>query len=155
MAVSSSTTPWRSYWTNCWWNKPNRGHSNDNGLAETKNGAVIRKHMGYGHIASEHAQAMETFYERYFNPYLNFHRPCGVPQMLTDAKGKQRRAYRWYATPWEILRQLPDLARHLRPEITASDLERMANAQSDTQAARSMQEAKRKMFAELRRKRSA
>jgi transposase InsO family protein len=26
-------------------------HSNDNGLAETKNGAVIRKHMGYGHIA--------------------------------------------------------------------------------------------------------
>ena len=130
-------------------------HSNDNGLAETKNGAVIRKHMGYGHIASEHAQAIETFYEQYFNPYLNFHRPCGVPQILTDAKGKQRRAYRWYATPWEILRQLPDLARHLRPEITASDLERMANAQSDTQAARSMQEAKRKMFAELRRKKSA
>jgi transposase InsO family protein len=25
-------------------------HSNDNGLAETKNGAVIRKHMGYGYI---------------------------------------------------------------------------------------------------------
>jgi len=36
-------------------------HSNDNGLAETKNGAVIRKHMGYGHIASEHAQAIEAF----------------------------------------------------------------------------------------------
>lgn len=30
-------------------------HSNDNGLAEAKNGAVIRKHMGYGHIAAEHA----------------------------------------------------------------------------------------------------
>lgn len=75
-----------------------------------------------------------------------------MPQILTDAKGKQRRAYRWYATPWEILRQIPDLARHLRPEITASDLERMANAQSGAQAARSMQEAKRKMFAELRRK---
>ena len=28
-------------------------HSNDNGLAETKNGAVIRKHMGFGHIACE------------------------------------------------------------------------------------------------------
>ncbi len=25
-------------------------HSNDNGLVETKNGAVIRKHMGYGYI---------------------------------------------------------------------------------------------------------
>jgi hypothetical protein len=32
-------------------------HSNDNGLAETKNGALIRKHMGYGHIASEHARS--------------------------------------------------------------------------------------------------
>jgi len=27
-------------------------HSNDNGLAETKNGAVVRKHMGYTHIAA-------------------------------------------------------------------------------------------------------
>ncbi len=70
-------------------------HSNDNGLAEAKNGAVIRKHMGYGHIASEHAQSIETFYERHFNPYLNFHRPCGVPEIRTDAKGKQRRVYRW------------------------------------------------------------
>ena len=25
-------------------------HSNDNGLAESKNGAVVRKHMGYGHM---------------------------------------------------------------------------------------------------------
>jgi len=30
-------------------------HSNDNGLAETKNGAVIRKHMGYGYIPARHA----------------------------------------------------------------------------------------------------
>ena len=29
--------------------------SNDNGLVEAKNGAVIRKHIGYGHIAAEHA----------------------------------------------------------------------------------------------------
>jgi len=27
-------------------------HSNDNGLVETKNAAVIRKLMGYGHIAA-------------------------------------------------------------------------------------------------------
>lgn len=36
-------------------------HSNDNGLVEAKNGAVIRKHMGYGHIRSEHALAAEAF----------------------------------------------------------------------------------------------
>jgi transposase InsO family protein len=130
-------------------------HSNDNGLVEAKNGAVIRKHMGYGHIASAHAASIEAFYERHFNPYLNFHRPCGVPEITTSAKGKQRRVYRWYATPWEILRQLPDLARHLRPETTVSELERKASAESDTEAARSMQEAKRKMFARLQQKRSA
>jgi transposase InsO family protein len=130
-------------------------HSNDNGLVEAKNGAVIRKHIGYGHIASEHADAMEAFYERHFNPYLNFHRPCGVPEITTNAKGKQRRVYRWYATPWEIMRQLPDLARHLRPDITASELERKATAESDTEAARNMQAAKRKLFARLGQKRSA
>jgi hypothetical protein len=130
-------------------------HSNDNGLAEAKNGAVIRKHMGYGHIAAAHAEAIEEFYEQCFNSYLNFHRPCGVPEIKTNAKGKKRRVYGWYATPWEILRQVPDLARHLRPEVTISELERMATAESDTEAARKMQEAKRKLFARLRQKRTA
>jgi transposase InsO family protein len=130
-------------------------HSNDNGLVEAKNGAVIRKHMGYGHIASSHAEAIEEFYEQHFNPYLNFHRPCGVPETVTNGKGKQRRVYRWYATPWEILRQLPGLAGHLQAGTTQRDLERMAGAESDTAAAGRMQEAKRKLFAEIRQKRSA
>jgi transposase InsO family protein len=130
-------------------------HSNDNGLVESKNGAVIRKHMGYGHIRSEHAEAIEGFYEEHFNRYLNFHRPCGVPESRTSAKGKQRRVYRWYATPWEILRQLPDLASHLRPEITQSELEQIARTESDTEAARNMQEAKRKLFAGFSQKRTA
>ena len=33
----------------------------DNGLVETKNGAVMRKHLGYGHIACEHAEAIQEF----------------------------------------------------------------------------------------------
>ena len=127
-------------------------HSNDNGLVEAKNGAVIRKHMGYGHIRSEHAEAIEAFYAEYFNPYLNFHRPCGVPEMRTNAKGKQRRVYRWYATPWEILRQVPDVARYLKPELTVAELERRARTESDTAAARKMQEAKRKLFSTVHRR---
>lgn len=130
--------------------------SNDNGLVEAKNGAVIRKHMGYGHIGSEHAAQIEAFYEEYFNPYLNFHRPCGVPEMMIDRKGKQRRVYRWYATPWEILRQLPDLARHLRPEFTVAELDQIASAETDTQAAQKMQQAKLRLRDRLRvNKRSA
>ena len=124
-------------------------------MVEAKNGAVIRKHMGYDHIESRHAEAVEEFFEQHFNPYLNYHRPCGVPEVVTNAKGKQRRVYRWDATPWEILRQLPDLARRLQPGTTQADLEKLAGAESDTVAALRMQEAKRKLFAEIRQKRTA
>lgn len=130
-------------------------HSNDNGLVESKNGAVIRKHIGYGYIAAEHAEAINTFYQKHFNRYLNFHRPCGVAEERVNEKGRKRKVYRWYATPWEILRQLPDLARQLKPEVTIAGLNRLAGTESDTACARQMQAAKRKLFAELRRKRSA
>jgi transposase InsO family protein len=130
-------------------------HSNDNGLAESKNGAVVRKHMGYSHIAAPHAEAIERFYQEHFNPYLNFHRPCGVPEQKADAKGKQKRVYRWYATPYQILRQLPNLARHLKPDVTLEKLDQQATADSDTEAARKMQQAKRELFESFRRKKSA
>jgi len=130
-------------------------HSGDNGLAEAKNGAVVRKHMGYTHIAAPHAAAIEEFYEQHFNPYLNFHRPCGVPERIVNRKGKEKRVYRWYATPWEILRQMPGLASHLKPAMTVADLDHGARAQTDMQAAEQMQQAKRKLFEGILRRRSA
>jgi hypothetical protein len=130
-------------------------HSNDNGLAETKNGWVIRKHMGYGHIAAAHAESFDEFYREHFNAYLNFHRPCAVPETTVSSKGKQQRIYRWYATPWEILRQLPGLAKFLRPDVDANQLQRIAGTQTDTQAAVEMQAVKRKLFASLQKRRSA
>ena len=60
-------------------------HSTDNALVEGKNGAIIRKGMGYGHIPGEHAPRIQDFYIRYFNPYLNFHRPCGFATVTEDA----------------------------------------------------------------------
>ncbi len=129
--------------------------SNDNGLAESKNGAVVRKHMGYVHIAAEHAAAIEQFYEEHFNPYLNFHRPCGQPEMVVSRKGKLRRVYRWYATPWQILRQLPGVAGYLKAELTIAALDQQARKQSDTEAAEQMQAAKRKLFASFHQRRSA
>jgi transposase InsO family protein len=122
-------------------------HTNDNGLVESKNGAVVRKHMGHGYIAAAHAEAINEFYREHFNPYLNFHRPCGVPELVSEGKGKERRVYRWYATPWEILRQVPDLARYLKPELTVEELNRRAARTSDTAAARRMQQEKQKLFA--------
>ena len=130
-------------------------HSNDNGLAECKNGAVVRKHMGYNYIAAPHAAAIERFYEEYFNPYLNYHRPCGVPELRVDGKGKVSRCYHWYATPWEILRQLPGLAQWLRGDLTAAELEQRARRKSDTASALEMQAAKRKLLGSFVDKRSA
>ena len=47
--------------------------SNDNGLAETKNGAVVRKVFGYAHIPQRHAKRFNTFCLEFLNPFLNFH----------------------------------------------------------------------------------
>jgi len=130
-------------------------HCNDNALVECKNGAVIRKHIGYGYIAAEHAPAVQSFYLQYFNPYLNFHRPCGVPERVIDAKGKERKRYRWYATPWEILRQLPGVAGYLKGDLTIQELDGWSRRQTDMQAATAMQAAKRKLFASFSERRTA
>lgn len=122
-------------------------HSNDNGLVESKNGAVIRKHMGYSHIAAPHAERIQSFFARHFNPYLNFHRPCGQAELVTNAKGQQKRVYRRYATPWEVFRQLPDAATYLKPGLSLPAWDQIAQTESDTEAARHMQQAKRKLFA--------
>ena len=130
-------------------------HSQDHGLAQSKNGWGIRKHIGYGPLASVHAEAFEPFYREHFHPYLNYHRPCGVPEIQTAANGKSRRIYRWYATPWEILRQLPGVAGYLKEHLTVSQLAQLANAKSDLQAAAEMQAAKPKLFASLQGKKVA
>jgi len=130
-------------------------HSNDNGLAESKNGAVVRKHMGFDHIASEHAERIDEFYREHFNPYLNFHRPCGVPELERDERGKTRRRYRWYATPWEILRQMGGLAGYLKDDLTIEQLDKIAGGQSDTGAAIAMQRAKARLFARFTERKTA
>ncbi len=130
-------------------------HSNDNGLVESKNGAVIRKHMGYTYIAAPQAECLRRFYQQHLNPYLNFHRPCGQPEVVTDAKGKQKRLYRRYATPWEVFQQLPQAARYLKRGQSLQALGRIAQQESDTGAARRMQQAKRKLFAGFQREKQS
>jgi transposase InsO family protein len=134
-------------------------NSNDNGLVESKNGAVIRKRMGYGYIAAAHSEDIHRFYQRSFNPYLNFHRPCGQPERIVDQRGKQKYVYRRYATPWETLRHLssalPEAQTYLKPEFSIPALDRIATMHSDTESARHMQEAKRKLFLGFRQERKS
>ena len=86
-------------------------HCGDNGLVETKNGAVIRKHIGFGYIDAKHAEAVDQFHREHLNPYVNFHRPCAVPKILTAANGKRRRIYLRWATPFELFREMPQCAK--------------------------------------------
>ena len=115
---------------------------------EGKNGAVIRKLIGYGHIAGEHAEAIGTFYARHLNPYLNFHRPCGFATVSLDARGKRQRQYKTedYRTPFEKLKSLERAEQYCRPGLSWAELEREALAMSDTECARRMNAAKSKLL---------
>jgi transposase InsO family protein len=127
-------------------------HSNDNGLVEAKNGAVIRKHLGYGYIDAEHAEAITQFYREQLNPYVNFHRPCAVPEQRHLGNGKIERVYRRWATPHELLQEAPKLETCLRDGLSVAELNARAAVQSDTEAALAMQQAKRELFQRIGRK---
>jgi transposase InsO family protein len=123
-------------------------HSNDNALAECKNGVVLRKHLGYAHIPGTWATELNAFHRRHFNPYLNYHRPCFFATTETDAKGKVVKRYRYaqMMTPYEKLKSLPDASRYLRPALTFEQLDQEALALTDNEAVTRMNEAKAKLF---------
>ena len=123
--------------------------SGDNGLVEAKNGAVIRKHIGFGHIGAQHADAVNAFHREYLNPYLNFHRPCAVPVIEIAANGKRRRVYRQWDTPFDLLKQVSQCESLLRPGVTIASLENIARQQSDTESALALQQAKQKLRASI------
>ncbi len=127
----------------------------DNALVEGKNGAVVRKHIGHGPIGAEHAEAFQKFYTAYFNPYLNYHRPCGFATVQVLARGKRKRIYpaEDYRTPYEKLLSLPSWQQYLKEGIPAEHLERQALRMSDTEAAQRMQKAKLALLGKSRGKR--
>lgn len=122
--------------------------SQDNALVEGKNGAVIRKLIGYGYIAGEHAAALQQFYTEQLNPYLNYHRPCGFATVSLDERGKRRRKYKLedYCTPFEKLKSMAEAEEFLKPGVSLASLEQIALERSDTQCARRMNAAKSKLL---------
>jgi transposase InsO family protein len=130
-------------------------HCGDNGLVESKNGAIIRKNIGFGYIDAQHATAVDQFHRQHLNPYVNFHRPCAVPKIITQTNGKRRRVYLRWATPFELFREVDQCASFLRPGVTLAELECFAQSQSDTEAALTMQQAKRKLFRTFQQKSTA
>ena len=124
--------------------------SNDNGLAETKNGAVVRKVFGYAHIPQRHATRFNTFCTEYLNPFLNFHRPCLFATDKPDPKkpGRIKRVYRAKdaMTPLDKLASLPEAATFMREGVTLEGLYELATALTDVQAGEELHEAQLALF---------
>jgi transposase InsO family protein len=122
--------------------------TNDNALAESKNGSVIRKHLGYSHIPGRFAQQVNDFAQGVLSPYLNFHRPCFFPTEVIDAKGRLRKRYPYatMTTPYEKLKSLPEATQYLKPGVTFEHLDAIAYAISDNEAARRLNEARATLF---------
>jgi len=131
-------------------------HSNDNGLAESKNNSVVRKHMGYSHIPRRHAEAINQFYQQTFNSWLNLHRPCLYPTDIVSPKGKVVKRYKHadVKTPLECLVLLNgrDLV-IFKTDTMLQELILESKQQTDLQAAKQMSLAKSRLFASFTRSR--
>jgi hypothetical protein len=126
---------------------------NDNGLVECKNGSVIRKNLGYGHIPQAGASLLNHYHRYYLNPYINFHRPCFFPLEEIDRKGRTRKKYLYNQinTPFEKLKSLPEVESYLRPGVSLEKMEIYAQKLSDNQFAERMVKARSDLFKQTQR----
>ena len=122
--------------------------TNDNALAESKNGHVVRKIFGYDHIPQHWASLMNDFNRQHLNPYINYHRPCLFPEVITDHKGKQRKRYPYdlLMTPYDKLKSLPGAENYLKPGLSFEILDGIAHQHSDNEAADQLQQARQQLF---------
>jgi len=84
--------------------------TNDQALVEDRNGRIVRKQMGYGHIPKGEAEKIQQFYTEALNVYLNFHRSCGFATEVVDKRGKGRKHYDTYLPQFEKLKSGPNVS---------------------------------------------
>lgn len=126
-------------------------HSNDNGLAESKNCSIIRKQFGYGHIPQTWAARLNVFHDEYLLTHLNFHRPCFYPELKVDKKGKERKTYPYTGmmTPYEKLKSLASAEQYLKPGINFEKLDEIALQMSDNVSAELLRQARNQLFKQI------
>ena len=125
--------------------------SNDNALVESKNGSVVRRHLGHAHIPARFAPLVHEFASGTLSPCLNYHHPCQFAAEAVGEDGKVRKVYRDadLATPYEKLKSLPDAARFLKPGVDFETLDAEARAESDLAAYRRVKEERERLFAAI------
>lgn len=108
-------------------------HSNDNGLVETKNGWIIRKHFGYAYVSAEKAPIINQYLQNHFNEYLNYHRTCAFPTRKILDNGKIEIKYKKedYKTPYTRLQEVDSKGESLKAGITYKILDTISQRVSD------------------------
>ncbi len=126
-------------------------HSNDNALAESKNASIVRKQFRYQHIPQKFATKMNKFNFDYLYPYINFHRPCFFPEIVTDEKGKEKKKYEYknMMTPYEKFKSLPDAKKHLKDGITFEILDMQATNLTDNASADLLKKERTLLFSQI------
>jgi len=123
--------------------------TNDNALVESKNGAIIRKWLGYCYIPQKHASLINEFLKIHFISYINYHRPCHYPVVTVDEKtGKQCKKYPYanMMTPYEKLKSLPKAEQYLKLGVSFRELDIIATKDTDLEAAKKAKLAREKLF---------
>ena len=130
--------------------KSRSGRCNDNALIESKNGSVVRKHMGHWHIPKYEARKINGFYRDCFNEFLNFHRMCAYPTTVALENGKKKKVYEETATPCQKLLSIPEVSKYLKEGVTVPSLKEKSLRMSHIEYAKMMHEAKQKLFAAIK-----
>jgi transposase InsO family protein len=127
-------------------------HSNDNALVETKNGSIVRKYFGRNFIDKNFDKEINEFDKNYLNIYLNYHRPCAYATDKIDSRGKIKKNYETWITPYDRLKSLKNAEQYLKENISFSDLDKLAYSKSDNDFGKEMLKAKERLFNIIRTK---
>ena len=119
--------------------------SNDNALVESKNGNIVRWWLGHSHIPERLAPQANAFLRDLLSPFLNHHRACLFAVEIEGPNGRRRRKYpqELVETPYETLKSLPGAEDFLKPGVTFEQLDAVANAVTDLEAACEVQRARK------------
>lgn len=119
-------------------------------MAESKNAAVVRKHLGYAHIPQYCASLVNVFCAIFLNPYVTTTN-LFFPETITDAKRKERKKYRYkdMMTPYEKLKSIPEASEYLKEDVAFKQLDAQAAKMSDNDAALALNNARKKLFKDI------
>lgn len=122
--------------------------SNDNALVESKNGAIIRKWMGYAYIHQKHADRINSFYKEHFNIYLNYYRPSIFPEIHVSKKHKETKIYKYdnTMTPFSKLKSIPCHEEYLKEAFSIVDMETTVKHHSVNEFTERMVKAQNLLF---------